>query len=842
MKNLSLYIDKWYIVATVNTNSGPHPLSLPNKEQRIWLYFYNNVTANRVEYGYRFKENALAGELNYYTDIFQLILGSEGKTYKCFGIDIEMRNIFQNAGIFGDLREGFGDEVVETYVSFSSDITLEGQSIFLDLLRNNKFDVKGFVAQLDYLALEYAYKMGTVKDCLHVIVANACNENLHYALYKHEGEVFMLLESKILNGLGEDLRSRALVEHVIDTINTLAHIISTKEERQEEHLYLSRFVNEWIELLDNSNKNIPTPLGWVNLKKQIGNKYPIIVQKSDIDNQTSVIIGGIVTEIIKLVTKNDIQCHQISHVVFIGDTFDNGQFKKVLSQYLPIPDNRFIHFHEKELGDIVNVYHELPREWFDNDEARFATLSKNQREKALEAKKQREELEEARKRDEEEFLRRQRETEQSRNLQTALTLAKDAENKNQYEDALGFYKTASAIDSSNSYISQKIDELNEVIADQKSKKKLYDEYIHKAREAYDSKDWDNAVAQSTLALGVMTDSSDAKELLNAAKDMATKYARLKECLSKIDFLIEKGAYAEAQREIENTGLLNIKDSAIEERRNKIAIAIQQLQYSISVLKEKLDSATSQENYDLAINICAELSNLDTNNKQQWESQKEVYIIQQEQKLVTINKLRQLRKQIDEKHLAQNWVNLLSLCKAYLVIESDEYIQELMTKAEEQIKLESLQQQFDKSYENHDWQTILSLSKSYSILKNNPANNRVIKEAMVQNRKKTDYTQFETNGLMKDMEEKKDSTRSTHSKASKMRQLSSPITLLPEDDVRIDINTSPKKPFKRLIRKTNDLNKAFAGEKNVQMDNGVSNATSEATKKRKFPKVKRNNIQ
>ena len=74
MKTLSLYIDKWYIVGTVNDDSGPHTLSLSNNEERIWLYFYNNIAANRVDYGYKFKDNALAGELNYYTNIFQLIL------------------------------------------------------------------------------------------------------------------------------------------------------------------------------------------------------------------------------------------------------------------------------------------------------------------------------------------------------------------------------------------------------------------------------------------------------------------------------------------------------------------------------------------------------------------------------------------------------------------------------------------------------------------------------------------------------------------------------------------------------------------------------------------------
>ena len=843
MKTLSLYIDKWYIVGTVNDDSGPHTLSLSNNEERIWLYFYNNIAANRVEYGYKFKDNALAGELNYYTNIFHLILGSEGKTYKRFGRDIEMRTIFQNAGVFDDLKEGFGEERIDTYVSFSSDIKLEGQSVFLNLLHENGFDVKGFVARLDFLTLEYAFKKGIVKNNKYTLVANATNENLHYSLYRQDGELFTSVSSKTLEGLGVDLRSRALVEQVIEIINASAHIISTDEEFKEEHLYLSRFANEWLEALDRSSKNIPTPLGWVNFKKQTGNKYPVTVLKADIDERTSVIIDDIVTEMIKLLDENNIQHHEVNSILFIGDTFDNGQFKKSLSQHIALSDESFIHFHEKELGDIVNVYHELPSEWFNDDEERFATLSEAEKASALAAKKQKDELEAARKKDEEDFLRHQQETERDRNLQAALTSAQDAEKKMQYDEALGLYKTASAIDSSNTYISQKIEELTGTITELKSKKKQYEEYIHNARIAYDSKEWENSVAQSMLALGVMPDSYDAKKLLEDAKSMATKYARLKECLSQIDFYIEKTAFTEAQREIENAELLNLKDSSIEERRRKVAGEIQRIQCSINELKAKLDDAVEQKNFDLAINLCSDLSNIDGTNIQKWESQKEIFVSQKEQRQAAIEKLRELRDQIDEKHLSQNWQELFSLCKAYLVIKSDNYITELCAKAEEQIELESLQQQFDAAYEEHDWQTILSMSKNHSVLKRVPANNRVIKEAMAQNQKKTDSGA--TDFVAPSEEDTKEPRQQPRHRGPRRRTVSSPITLLQDEEVKIEINTTSKKLFRKPSHSRNIASAIKTeGTANTEVEqNDKIEAPVESnpsTKKRKFPTVKRNN--
>lgn len=842
MKTLSLYIDKWYIVGTVNDDSGPHTLSLSNNEERIWLYFYNNIAANRVEYGYKFKDNALAGELNYYSNIFQLILGSEGKTYKRFGRDIEMRTIFQNAGVFDDLKKGFGKERIETYVSFSSDIKLEGQSIFLNLLKENGFDVKGFVARLEFLTLEYAFKKGIVKNNAYTLVANATNENLHYSLYRQDGELFTSLSSKTLEGLGVDLRSRALVEQVIEIINASAHIISTDDEFREEHLYLSRFANEWIESLDLSSKNIPTPLGWVNFKKQQGNKYPVTVLKADIDERTSVIIDDIVTEMIKLLDENNIQYHQVNSILFIGDTFDNGQFKKSLSQRIALSDKAFVHFHENELGDIVNVYQELPSEWFDDDEEKFKTKSEAEKAAALEAKKQREELDAARKRDEEERLRHQQETERDRNLQAALTAAQDAEKKMQYDEALGLYRTASAIDPSNTYIIQKIEELTGTINELKSRKKQYEEYIRNARIAYDSKEWDNSVAQSMLALGVMPDSYDAKKLLEDAKGMATKYARLKECLTQIDFYIEKSAFTEAQREIENAELLNIKDSSIEERRRKVAGEIQRIQCSINELKTKLENAVKQEDLDLAITLCSDLSNIDITNKHKWDSQKEILVSQKEQRKAALEKLRELRDQIDEKHLSQNWQELLSLCKAYLVIKSDNYIKELCAKAEEQINLESLQQQFDTAYEGHDWQTILSMSKNHSVLKRVPANNRVIKEAMAQNRKKAESGT--TDSMVSTDEDVKEPRLPSRHKGPRRRPVTSPMTLLQEEEIKIDINRTLKKPFRKPSHSRNvasDIKPEETAKSEVEQNDKIVAPLEkeQSTKKRKFPTVKRN---
>ena len=54
MKRLTLYIDKWYIIGAVCTDGIPHLICPSNKEDRFWLYFYEDVINDEVVYG---KEN-----------------------------------------------------------------------------------------------------------------------------------------------------------------------------------------------------------------------------------------------------------------------------------------------------------------------------------------------------------------------------------------------------------------------------------------------------------------------------------------------------------------------------------------------------------------------------------------------------------------------------------------------------------------------------------------------------------------------------------------------------------------------------------------------------------------
>ena len=76
MKSLALYIDKWYIVGAVNTDGITRLVNLPNHEDRIWLYFYEDVENDDISYGKGFEKKFRNNENHYYGDVFSLITSS----------------------------------------------------------------------------------------------------------------------------------------------------------------------------------------------------------------------------------------------------------------------------------------------------------------------------------------------------------------------------------------------------------------------------------------------------------------------------------------------------------------------------------------------------------------------------------------------------------------------------------------------------------------------------------------------------------------------------------------------------------------------------------------------
>ena len=207
MKTLSLYIDRWYIAAAVCYDNIPRRIDLPNREDRIWLYFYEDINNDRVIYGKSYQKHYLDKELHYYGDIFSKVV-KEDETFKRFGKDVSLKEIFKASDILEHLTRDFNEnEKIDTYISFSVDVSYAAQKVFLDILEENNFVIKESVARISHLAVELSNKKGLLNDSNCILVITACNENLRYVVYKQSNNVFVRQGNEgLLRGYGTDLR------------------------------------------------------------------------------------------------------------------------------------------------------------------------------------------------------------------------------------------------------------------------------------------------------------------------------------------------------------------------------------------------------------------------------------------------------------------------------------------------------------------------------------------------------------------------------------------------------------------------------------------------------------
>lgn len=118
MKILSLYIDKWYIVGAISTDGITRAISLPNKEDRIWLYFYEDVASDEISYGKGFQRKFRNNENHYYGDVFSLVTNSSAK-YTKFKRPQPIIGIFKDANIFNDIRKSVDEEETLTHMYLS---------------------------------------------------------------------------------------------------------------------------------------------------------------------------------------------------------------------------------------------------------------------------------------------------------------------------------------------------------------------------------------------------------------------------------------------------------------------------------------------------------------------------------------------------------------------------------------------------------------------------------------------------------------------------------------------------------------------------------------------------
>lgn len=696
MRTLSLYIDRWYIAAAVGSDGIPHRIALPNHEDRIWLYFYEDTNNNCIIYGKAYQLHFLNKEAHYYGDIFSLIV-KDNESFIRFDHKVNIKEIFKAADILDHLKKDFSKEQkVTTYVSFSTDISYAAQKVFLDILAKNDFVVKESVARISHLALEFSKRQGKLENSKCILVLCACNDNLKYTVYKTTNSFYVRQgQEGSLVGYGTDLRGYALLKQIITEINKSSKFLQ-KEEEEFEIMRLSQNLERWLLQMDNTKFGRPVVYNDITFSRAPHNMQRVTVLKSTIEERTQSIVSYVVEEIFQYVKNIEIHPTNITHIVFIGDSFRNTMFKEALLQRYIVKEENIINYQNKDLPEIVNVYTQMDLTQFDKFRPDVEKLSKEQLEQIRIAEEERRERERATQLQEEREQAYAAAQEIEKKYLAAMQDADSYEKKGDYSSMIDLLKIALQHKPDDKEAAQLLEKANLKLSEVKIKSEQYNKIIRLAQEAFKAKLWAEAKTKSEAALDLREDSLEAKRILKEAKREIALAQSVKEFILRADTFIGKKLYDEALEELYKAKHADTNNEGITKRINKIEKIQSEYKLEIDKLEQSVLEAEQKKEYANAIEFCKKLIDKDTANQRKWNE----HIVKLRTEWDSLKRMTEqyekLQNQINDAYFNEEWETLIKLCKESLKIQEDETIRKCLNKSEEKFKYITIQKTLEQT--------------------------------------------------------------------------------------------------------------------------------------------------
>lgn len=687
MKALTLYIDKWYIIGAVCTDGVPSLIRPKTGEDCFWLYFYEDVANDTIVYGKDNKPHFHNNENHYYGDVFSLLTDSSS-SYIRFGRKQEISKIFKASGIIDELKNSLGavEGKIETFISFSKDISDAARLSFKrDVLIPENFEIKESVARIGHLALEHAFRFERYSEDGFYLLLNACNENLLYSVYERKDGLLLRKAENSLTGMGTDLRSRAILEKVVKSINQTTHFLQSDKELEDEYLRLSQFVDDWIIRLENARPGRPVTIPNVTFSK--GNVYNATILKRDIDARTAAIVDDIIREIVTFVRNSGVTNDKIQGVLFLGNTFTNSQFLSAIKEQYTLSEDKYVHFKTSDLPNIVAVYTVMDCSQFKvatelGDKRGEAELEMQRL--AEEEKKRQEKAEEIRQKKEEEYRKAH---EADLRYEEAMRNVDDFERKQNYAQMEEWASIALTHRPNDLDASKKKNDAVRLLSEQKVREEQYRGIIARAQQSIADEQWQDALSQSDAALNLRPDSAEAKRIYNEAKRRIETAKEVDKYINRADLFLAQKSYDEALQELQKILSLDPENSDAINRVKEIETIQAEHSNKVSALLEDFNKSKHNSDFEKAIAISEKLAEIDTVNQRKWAAEIEKLKAAQEKAAEEKKRFEELMQKALDAEFKDDYQSFIHFASEALLIKSNDEISKRVDKAKQKLEQE-----------------------------------------------------------------------------------------------------------------------------------------------------------
>ena len=697
MKSLSLYIDKWFITVAVNIDGNVIPLTLPNGEDRVWLFFHEDTANNRIVYGKTFEDNYRDKEPHYFGDIFPLIESDDNHFTRYDNRPEEMREIFNVANIFCHLHEAVQEQgKVDTYISFSADISDVARWKFLQELEEANFNVIESVARISHLGLEESKKRGvfTIPGLYLVLVAT--NDNMHFSLYRLVENLFVRVNESILLGFGLDVRKRALIESVVENINRTTRFLSTSDEFAKEYKRQERFADNWLNQIANRRPGIPISLPNITFAVAPNNPYTVPIKPIDLDQRTEGLVDEIVRKIADFVRSNNVQSHEIEGIVFIGNTFTNTKFSAAINSKFIVNENKLVKYREVELPKVVSVYAQIDCAQFKEATEDFVKDAKLQEELNRQAREEAARKEAARVAAQEEQAKKDAALKSEKEYKNAIENVERYESEHDYENMREWAGIALTHHPDDEYAKEKQALAQQLLAEQRANNKQFSTILQRIKNAYSEGRWNDAISQSDMALEMRPDSEEVLRIKRDSKRQLDIKEKVTNFLNRADMFFAQKLYDEALEEVGKVLNLDSSNAEAKSIQRRISDVRSKQEEKVQEFVARLRQSEAANDFDAAIQICEVLIEEDAANLSKWTSRKERLISLRKEHDENKRKLAELKEDINKAHYDEDWTKLKLLCENYLSISSDNLVSQFLLKAKKRLEETRVREAKDKA--------------------------------------------------------------------------------------------------------------------------------------------------
>ena len=697
MKALTLYIDKWYIIGAVCTDGVPRLIRPKTGEECFWLYFYEDTANDDIVYGKDNKQHFHNNENHYYGDVFSLITDNKTSFIR-FGRKQSIEKIFKASGIIDELKSALSNEKtkIETYISFARDISDQARYIFRrDVLEPENFEIKEFVARIGHLSLEHAFRHNLFSEEGYYLLLNACNENLIYSLYEYKDKLLLRKAENSLAGMGTDLRSRAILENVVKSINLRNHFLNSEKEYEQEYLRLSQFVDDWIVRLGNAKPGRPVTIPNVSFAR-IGNTYQATILKKDIDARTSAIVDDIIREIVTFVRNSGVTNDKVHGVLFLGNTFSNSQFLSAIKEQYTLPNEKYVHYKTSDLPNIVAVYTVM-----DCSQFSVATeMSEKKGEAEIERQRLAQEDEERRKKAEEDRRKKEEEYRAAHEAEIrygeAMRNVYDFEKKQDYAQMAEWAGIALNHKSDDPEALKKKNDATRLLSEQKVREEQYRGIITRAQECFKNGQWQDAKSQSEAALNLKPESAEAKKIYTQSTKKIETAAEIEKFLTRADLFLAQKSYDEALQELKKVQSYDPENEEALNRIKEIGEIRKEHNDKVSALTSQYELAKKTADFKMAISVCEQLADLDSINQKKWSKEAEKLRSEEENYQKELKRFEDLVEKVTGAYFDEKWADVIHFAEDALQIKEDEKLRLRIAEANIKLKEKEEKEQYENS--------------------------------------------------------------------------------------------------------------------------------------------------